>query len=392
VSILLCHASDLHHSAQNAKYSLPVLKEFVDVAIAEECRVCLFCGDVWDHVVLNSESSSLVPVLDEFKRLADHMPVLMIAGNQPHDVVGSLDVFERLETTFPIRVSKTYETVYLSGLGQWCDEFPKDAECILQVHCIPYPTVRLLCPNSEGVADPMLVSRQMLSNVFQHFSNETRASVVPTVLVGHFAIDGSDQNGTPLFEPLGVSLEQVLRVGADYTALGHIHNAHQRMLELQPVKYAGSMFHKTFGEPEEKGFWIVDVEKGSTKPTWHKLQSTCPLLLKDVQLEETSFFDYKAGAGKRVRVRLHVDKLEARSDELQKELTRLYVEAGAVDVKVEFVVEQAESKRSIEVTMATTLADKYDAYCRSIDHNPSGELVFVTALQSSLDPVELEKL
>ena len=392
MSLRLVHFADLHHSPKCMSYALPVLRELVDKAIELECKVAVFAGDLFDHALLNAESSSVISVLDEFRRLASCMPTLLVQGNSSHDVVGSLDVFERLETTFPIRVSKTYETVYLSGLGQWCGEFPKDAECILQVHCMPYPTVRLLCPNSEGVADPMLVSRQMLNHVFQHFSNETRASVVPTVLVGHFAIDGSDLNGVPLFEPLGVSLEQVLRVGADYTALGHIHNAHQSMLALQPVKYAGSMFHKTFGEPEEKGFWIVDVAKGSAKPTWYKLQSTHPLLLHDVQLEETSFFDYKAGAGKRVRVRLHIDRLEARSDELSAELTRLYEQAGAVDVKVEFVVEQVESKRSIEVTMATTLADKYDAYCKSIDHDPSNELEFVKALQSSLDPVELEKL
>jgi len=392
MTIRLMHMSDTHHSAQNAKHTLPVLKEAIDTAIAENCRLAIHSGDLWDHVVLNSESSSMVSVLDEFRRLAEHMPVLALVGNSPHDVPGSLDVLSRLETTFPIHVSSTFETLFLSGLGQWCEHPSTDSECVLQVHCVPYPTVKMLCPD-ESDGNPLQRSKTTLHHILHHFGAEPRNQLMPTVLVAHLCVDNVETEAGTFCEPLGVSLERILAVGADYTALGHIHKAQQPMMEHHPVRYAGSMFHKTFGEPEEKGFWIVDIEnKGHATMTWHKLQSTVPLCLIEWR-EGQDPPAMQHTTGKRTRIRFHVahltDEIRAQGDTIATTL----IANGALDVKVEYIVEPAVTLRSETVSIATTLVDKYKAYCEVTNREVTDRSVqLVKALESCKDPTELVKL
>ncbi|MBE6542524.1 MAG: DNA repair exonuclease [Ruminococcaceae bacterium] len=74
------------------------------------------------------------------------------------------------------------------------------------------------------------------------------------ILLAHGDITGKDKANCPLDE------ESVLRFGADYTALGHLHNPHTSG-EGERWSYCGCLEGRSFDELGPKGACMVEIEK-----------------------------------------------------------------------------------------------------------------------------------
>jgi exonuclease SbcD len=90
---------------------------------------------------------------------------------------------------------------------------------------------------------------------------------IPTVLLAHLMVDAAHY-GAERFLAVGkgftIPLEFLTRDAFDYVALGHVHR-HQILSEDPLVVYPGSIERVDFSEEhEEKGFVLVDLERGST--------------------------------------------------------------------------------------------------------------------------------
>jgi len=101
----------------------------------------------------------------------------------------------------------------------------------------------------------------------------------------------------------------------DYVALGHIHKPQDLNSGQQPpVIYPGSIERVDFGEVEDdKFFVIVEVARGRSKVTWHKLEGRL-FVDRYVRLES------QEGVTDRLRAALPP------SEELQGAVVRLVIE------------------------------------------------------------------
>ena len=79
----------------------------------------------------------------------------------------------------------------------------------------------------------------------------------------------------------------VVDLRLDYVALGHIHKSQDlNKGNHPPVIYSGSIERVDFGEvADDKFFVLADVEKGTTKVDWRKLEEIRPFQDRYLKLE-----------------------------------------------------------------------------------------------------------
>ncbi|HBQ99043.1 MAG TPA: hypothetical protein DD761_11080, partial [Cyanobacteria bacterium UBA11691] len=88
---------------------------------------------------------------------------------------------------------------------------------------------------------------------------------LPTILLAHVMVDNAHY-GAERFLAVGkgftIPLSILARPYFDYVALGHVHK-HQILCEHPPVVYPGSIERVDFSEEkEQKGYMLVEVDKG----------------------------------------------------------------------------------------------------------------------------------
>lgn len=94
---------------------------------------------------------------------------------------------------------------------------------------------------------------------------------MPTIFLGHVTIAGCAIAGgevIPAGREITLSTDDLVALGVDYVALGHIHLAQ----EMGPgIWYAGSPSRANFGEADAKGHLIVDVIPGQLPQVHRRL-------------------------------------------------------------------------------------------------------------------------
>jgi len=234
VSIKFIHTADLHlgsslHTENDdilkfAKDENPVIKSFhnlVDTAINEKVDFVLIAGDLFD-----SDERS-VRAVKEFnkgaKKLYDHnIDIYMIAGN--HDPINGNNFFKIFENV-NIFSSKKAEV----------KEYKVDKEL----------KARIIGQSYRSNSD----SRKMYENY-----NLADNSVYNIALL-HTQLDRQNNNYVP------GNLNDLLKINnIDYWALGHIHQNKILHKEKPLTVYPGIPQGRDFGEPNMKGFYLVEFK------------------------------------------------------------------------------------------------------------------------------------
>jgi exonuclease SbcD len=177
------------------------------------------------------------------------------------------------------------------------------------------------------------------------------------------------------FTPRGISIEfthhDLAEMGCAYWALGHYHKA--QSWDGGRIAYAGSTERVNFGEPEEKGVRIVEINASAPGVIHHFSNEFVPLPARKIILLEQDWSDgvgciddgydvRLAGALVRARYRISPENRHlVNEQEMEKSLRA----AGAHDVKIEFVPVHEERVRSEEITRAETVWDKELAWAKS---------------------------
>lgn len=204
-------------------------------AIAERVDAVFFTGDVVDQE--NAFYEAYGPLkLAVRSLLAEHIPVVAIAGN--HD----FDVLPRLAKEIP-------EFILLGADGAW-------QEITLRRKGTPVMTVRGRSFTArEFRGDPLQGYPD--SSMHESAVNSQPSSLLPTVSLLHCDVDASESAYAP------ISLRQLSSTLTDAWLLGHIHKP--QILAKQPlVLYPGSLLPLDPGEPGAHGPWIVTIsESGS---------------------------------------------------------------------------------------------------------------------------------
>lgn len=100
--------------------------------------------------------------------------------------------------------------------------------------------------------------------------------IIPAVLVAHLSVMGAvwgSEKSVMLGQDFVVPRSLVALPAFDYVALGHVHR-HQVLGNIPLTVYPGSLERIDFGEEkEDKGFVVVELEKGSAEYDFHKVDA-----------------------------------------------------------------------------------------------------------------------
>lgn len=257
---------------------LKSLDTIVDAAISERVDMVIFAGDAY-------KDRSPAPTFQRewgkrIIRLSQaNIPTLLLVGN--HDLspaIGRAHAIQEFDTLQVPFVKVLDKPQFLKPADLW--------EVPVQVIAMPWITRSGLMASLETSAAD---TKEIFSNLEARISDliegwiEEADPTLPLILTAHASVEGATFGaertimlGSDLVLPAALAKDQRL----DYVAMGHIHKP-QDVNEGHhpPVIYPGSIERVDFGEAKDDKFYVVaEVERGSTKVKWRKIEGTRPFL------------------------------------------------------------------------------------------------------------------
>lgn len=295
MKIKLLHTADWHLGKRLDNFSRieeqrEVLNEICEIADQHQVDAILIAGDLFDAFNPPIEAEDLF--YKTLRRLTRNgqRPVLAIAGN--HDSPERIDAPDPLARAcgilligLPNTVVKPFEDKETFAITQSVEGFVE-----LTFNHIPFPIRIIHTPYANEVrlkkalhiADKTIALNEVLQNSWETLAQAYCDTQGVNLLISHLYM--MKKGGEELEEPDG---EKPLKIGnADliysdsipkqiqYTALGHLHRAHQIGEVERPVVYAGSPLCYSFSEAgQEKYVMLVEIEPNTTA-TYQKIQLT----------------------------------------------------------------------------------------------------------------------
>jgi exonuclease SbcC len=254
------HLADVHAHRDRwgeVEASLDVVEE---KALRESVDLIAIAGDHAHGPLQDSERDVLDRLCARYQRLGDIAPLAIIEGTPSHDAPGSLEVFERLSSRFGITILRPGKAYYLDN-REITEASSSTAECIL--FGIPEPTKKwLLAGGQEATgkdASDESVRAAMRGLLLGLGGLRREHSELPCVLLYHGQVSGA-KTGTGYEAGSGimVSRDDLAQVGADYLALGDIHEPQQ--IPGLPAYYPGSVYPINWGETHKAGCNLVEID------------------------------------------------------------------------------------------------------------------------------------
>jgi DNA repair exonuclease SbcCD nuclease subunit len=240
--IRFCHAGDFHldedrYFADTAQ----CLEWFVADAIQASVDLFVINGDLTTYKATIKERNFWVDILVE---IANHAPVILVAGNHGAELEGDLYVFGR---------AKGKHHIYLCTEPEFI-EFEEATVAIF-----PYPRKADMAGDEQN---PHEAFARQLDDFNQRF--EQRPGQYK-LFFGHFGVAGAHvSSGQPLVGRCAeYPLDPLRSLRAQYVGLSHIHLRQQ----LAPrIWYSGSLSRCDYSEVEDKGYNLVTLNALEFRP------------------------------------------------------------------------------------------------------------------------------
>lgn len=245
--------------SQSGDFHLEEDRYFADTAICIEWFVEDSIQQGTNLFVLNGDLTTYKQTIRERKfwvdtiiRMAEHAPVLLIAGNHGKELENDL---------YPLAKVKGKHPVFLCTEPDFI-EFGNVAIAVF-----PYPRKEEFVGASEdgGFAQAFQATLQEFNQQFEQRPDSYR------LFFGHFGVAGARaSSGQPLVGRCAeYPLEPLLHLRAQYVGLSHIHLRQQ----LGPrVWYAGSLSRCDYSEIEDKGYNLVTLKSPEFRPDLSELE------------------------------------------------------------------------------------------------------------------------
>jgi DNA repair exonuclease SbcCD nuclease subunit len=236
------HAGDFHldedrYFADTAQ----CLEWFVADAIQASVDLFVINGDLTTYKATIKERNFWV---DRLVEMANHAPVILVAGNHGAELEGDLYVFGRAKGKHPINLCTEPEFIELGEAA---------------IAVFPYPRKAMLVGNDHSLAETL--ARQ-LDEFNRRFEDRPGCY---KLFFGHFGVAGARVSSSqPLVGRCAeYPLDPLRSLKAQYTGLSHIHLRQQ----LAPrVWYSGSLSRCDYSEVEDKGYHLVTLNAPKLTP------------------------------------------------------------------------------------------------------------------------------
>lgn len=231
-----------------------VLEQFIREAEAERPDAVIIAGDLYDRAVPPTEAVQLLDKVLAELVLRLQIPVLAVSGN--HDSPSRLDFGSSLMRSAGL---------YIAGELSWPIEpvVLRDGAGEVHVHLVPYAEPGKV---RHALGDPDI---RTFDDAMGKLTAGIRQQMKPGarhVLVGHaFVTPGGEaqENTSDSERPLSIGGSEYVNAGHfagfDYTALGHLHQAHY--VGSETVRYSGSPLKYSISEERHrKGYLMVEID------------------------------------------------------------------------------------------------------------------------------------
>jgi exonuclease SbcD len=237
----------------------------VDHALSQDVDLVVFCGDAYQSV--HPSPTNQREFARRIRRLSEaKIPVLLLIGN--HDLplaagkAASTEIFSTLDVPNVVVASTVESHLIETKSGA------------VQVVAVPWPVRSHLQAKAQFRGKSTDEVNEELAEAVTGLVRREIEGLdpdLPTVLAAHVTVFGAETShggqasvflGHDVVFPNSLLADRAF----DYVALGHIHK-HQVVREADPpVVYSGSIERIDFGEEkEEKGFVLVELEKGRSR-------------------------------------------------------------------------------------------------------------------------------
>lgn len=341
-----------------------VLDWIADDIASRDVAAVLMGGDLFERRPTAEELDAAAAWLQKLGAIA---PVVGVYGN--HDPVGTLEVLNKLETRYPVVIYDRPAVHALDGLTIACLPWPRRAALLAALGDVPHERANE-------------IAAEALRDLLRGFGAQLDERRGARLFLGHCMVRGSRvSTGQPLapgadFE---LGLEDLGLVRAHAYLLGHIHlgaGANAWTWNGAPIFFPGSPVRRTFGELEQKAYALVDVDGDGAATVTYVPTPATPMVLVDDEwgqdggsefyfLRDPSTAPLLEGARVRFRYRVDPDRRDAARAAAEKVAESYRRVLGAIDVKVEEIVNATTRTRAPEVAAAPTLESKLRAYWRS---------------------------
>ncbi len=349
----------------------------VQRGLDEDIDVFLFCGDAYRTA---DPTPTQQKVFAEcLKPIADAgLPILMVTGNHDHPVsfgkASAIDIFGYVSGD--VHVFRRPDTARIETKSG-----------PLQLLAMPWPIRSMLLSKGEYRKKSPLEIREIIEQLYVDFiaaAVEEFDPALPTVLAGHFSVQGSDLAGSertsliahePKFTPGQLSPPPI-----DYVALGHIHRFQDRRTdpEAPPVVYCSSIERISFKEwDDRKGFVLVTIDtEGAEKKTTYEFVDTPARRFVNIEKDARDAVDptevILAEIAREdvtdaiVRVRYHVE--EAQVAQIDMHRIREALKPASVIASIERTVDPVERQRRTVLTRESSLHEAMTSYIAQHDN------------------------
>lgn len=279
--IKILHTADIHIGIENYGYINPetglnsrmedFLRSFdfiVDYAINNEYDLVIFAGDAFK--VQSPTSTQQREFAKRVYRLSKaNIPTILLAGN--HDLSNKYGEATAMDVYGTLKV----DNVFVYERPKFEKIKTKNGE--IQIIAIPYISRSAMLTNEEyklkssEEMDKILVKK--IDDLITYFIVNADKNL-PLLLTFHTGVDQAQigaEKDLLVGKTFSIPLSSLARKELDYVALGHIHR-HQVLCDSPLVIYPGSIERVDFGEEkEDKGFIVLELEKGNTTYEFIKL-------------------------------------------------------------------------------------------------------------------------
>lgn len=348
----LLHLSDSHFSERRRLGDTVAIHQHIsNLARERGVDLIVHAGDWFERRSTGPERNALATFIQGLP-----CPLFGVKGN--HDAPEDLTIFNEIETEHPVCIMERPDVEYLSSYAK--------AKPNVALIGVPWFDRAHIVQNlgvldrEEGRAQASAIAEQYVKMLAGQVAEARAAGFIP-IVVGHLMVAGSIVSSGQCLIGTTVELSphSLFEMGASYVALGHVH-LRQEWYGGR-VAYCGSPEAHDFGEPEEKGVYIVTIDDATREFVSSEF---VPVPSRRIVRLEGDVDDQQDIQGALVRLRLRLTPAEIAAFDREATIADLMAK-GAADVKLEFVAENVVAERAPEIAAAQTVADKLRCYMES---------------------------
>jgi DNA repair exonuclease SbcCD nuclease subunit len=351
----ILHLADLHIREKNIEEIATVMQFIIDRAEAEKVDLIVIAGDAFDSRDIKLDSRAAKLAIQTISALADIAPVAVVVGTPSHDGTAP-EVLRYARGKYTVHVSSAPEQIFLTDgdLRKSPGTYVKPSAVLTM---IPQFTKQYF--NSGSITESNESISQAMNGIFAGFGSAAAPyERIPHVLIGHWNVSGArlSTGQTLTGQDIDISVDQMSLTGASAHLLGHIHMPQQMG---DRTFYGGSPYPLTWGETEDKGFWLHEFDADDLYKS-EFVKTPCRKLIR---------FAYDMTAGEEVSVsldnvrgasvRVDITTWQDEAVTIEKDVIRTTIErAGALDADIRIIRIPRQTVRSESVLKVETLRDK----------------------------------